>query len=80
MQKEGEVIHVIAERLYDLTNMLKRNGAGEDVMPVPHGRGDELKGGGAGPAPRGLKAPTAGDISVGDNLAPAIQVRSRDFR
>jgi error-prone DNA polymerase len=80
VRKEAEVNYVIAERSYNLTNMLKRIGAGENVMPVPHSRGDELKGGGTGPNPHGLKEPTSDDISVGDNLAPAIQVRSRDFR
>src|SRR3954470_2570095 len=42
VQREGEVVHVIAEHLTDLSGLL--GGVGErDVFPLPHGRGDEAK-------------------------------------
>jgi len=83
VQKDGDVIHVIAERLYDLTAMLKTIGAGDDALAVPHSRGDEIRGGGSGPDPRSPRIPTfkPRDVCIPDPAAPAaIQVRSRDFR
>jgi error-prone DNA polymerase len=83
VQREGIVIHVIAERLYDLSHMLKTIGTEEDALAVPHSRGDEIRGGGSGPDPRSPKVPTfkPRDVCIPDPTAPAaIQVRSRDFR
>lgn len=83
VQREGIVIHVIAERLYDLSHMLRTIGVEEDALPVPHGRGDEIRSGGSGPDPRSPKVPTfkPRDVCIPDPTAPAaIQVRSRDFR
>ena len=77
------MIHVIAERLHDFTDMLRTIGASEDELTVPHSRGDEIRGGGSGPDPRSPKVPALKprDVSILDPTAPAaIQVRSRDFR
>lgn len=82
VQRDGEVIHVIADRLLDLTDMLKTIGDG-DMGAVPHSRGDEVRGGGSGPDPRTPKVPglKPRDLYIQDHTAPAaIQVRSRDFR
>ena len=51
LQREGEVIHVIAEHLTDLSQLLRGVGEREEAFPLPHGRGDEAKNGG-GPDPR----------------------------
>ena len=74
VQREGEVIHVVADALTDLTGLLHRLGERETPFPLPHGRGDEARGGG-------------GDAREGKTLAPTdprrrsgLSVRTRDFR
>ena len=43
LQKEGEVIHVIAEHMTNLSGMLRSVGERDDrPFPLPHGRGDDL--------------------------------------
>ncbi len=63
MQKEGEVIHVVADRLEDLTPLLHRVGA----MDFPHRYAPADGGKGVPPDPRKAKA------------AGVIKVKSRDF-
>lgn len=64
LQKEGAVIHLIAERLTDLSALLDR--LGQDVaMPETLARADEVRRGGP-PDPR--------------RRAPGLQVPSRNFR
>ncbi|MBU6496886.1 MAG: error-prone DNA polymerase [Rhodospirillales bacterium] len=41
LQREGEVVHIIAERLEDLSDLLHDIGRRGTPLPVPHGRGDE---------------------------------------
>ena len=50
VQREGEVIHVVAERLEDLSEKLDSLTAKGATGPfeLPHGRGDEAKTGGSG--------------------------------
>ena len=43
VQREGEVIHLIAEDLIDLSDLLRSVGDRNEPFPVPHGRGDEAK-------------------------------------
>jgi len=57
LQREGGVIHVIADRLVDCSEMLRGLGARDEVFPYRTGRGDEAKHGGA-PDPRGIKVAT----------------------
>jgi DNA polymerase III alpha subunit len=39
VQREGQVIHVIAEHLTDLSGLLGTVGDREEALPLPHGRG-----------------------------------------
>jgi error-prone DNA polymerase len=79
LQREGEVLHVIAERLTDLSDLLRGVGERDEAFPLTHGRGDEAKHGGA-PDPREKKQmPASRDIYVRD-LRPGIKVPTRDFR
>jgi len=57
VQREGIVVHVIADRLEDLSGLLR--GVGERDLAVAHGRGDQVTHPG-GPDPReaGIKVPT----------------------
>ena len=45
LQREGEVMHVVADRLTDLSDML-RSVAARDEFRLPTGRGDEARHGG----------------------------------
>jgi error-prone DNA polymerase len=61
VQREGAVIHVIADTIEDLSPLLASLGRAEDDFPMRSGRGDEAKHGGA-PDPRepghGIRVPT----------------------
>jgi error-prone DNA polymerase len=66
VQREGDVIHVVAERVEDLSPLLASLGRMEDDFPLRSGRGDEAKHGGA-PDPR-------------EHGSGGIRVPTRDFR
>jgi error-prone DNA polymerase len=57
LQREGEVMHVVVERLVDFSGLLRSVGSRDEAFVVPTGRGDEAKHGGA-PDSRGIKVPT----------------------
>ena len=60
VQREGEVIHVVADSLEDLSPLLASLGRIDDDFPLRTGRGDEAKHGGA-PDPRehgSIRVPT----------------------
>ncbi len=82
VQREGEVVHVVARRLHDLTPLLSSLGQRDRAFPLPHGRGDEARGGGAGPdprdrPPRGVKSR---DMFVPDLHIDTLKAKTRDFR
>jgi error-prone DNA polymerase len=66
VQKEGQVIHVVAEHMLDLSDLLRSVGNREEPFPLRHGRGDEAR-------PRDIHVP---DLS----LDRGIKVKTRDFR
>jgi len=82
VQREGEVVHVVAYRLYDLSDALASVGDRDGSFPLPHGRGDEFHHGSPGhdprdQPPRGVKPR---DIYIRDLSLEAIRVKTRDFR
>ena len=80
VQREGQVIHVIAEHLTDLSALLGAVGEREEVFPLPYGRGDEAKHG-SGPDPRNALGRKPRDIFIPNlRIEGAINVRTRDFR
>jgi error-prone DNA polymerase len=89
LQREGEVTHVIAEHLTDLSGLLREVGQRDDKpFPLPFGRGDEARHGG-GPDQRDpgqrdpgqREIPASRDIYVKDRrFAKGIKVPTRDFR
>ena len=80
VQREGEVIHVIAEHLTDLSGLLGGVGERDEAFPLPHGRGDEAKHG-SGRDPRNALGRKPRDIYIPDlRIEGAINVRTRDFR
>ena len=93
LQREGEVRHVVARRLVDLSGVLARLGH-EGGLPTRFGRGDEARGGG-GSDRRGLPPgsgqrlqPVTEDYNpdfehrtiLGEPDAPQVRVKSRNFR
>src|SRR3546814_8995736 len=42
VQREGEVVHLVAQRLTDLSADLASVGDRDAAFPLPHGRGDEF--------------------------------------
>ncbi|WP_428535569.1 error-prone DNA polymerase [Rhodopila sp.] len=82
LQREGEVIHVIAEHLTDLSGLLRGVGERDEAFPLPAGRGDEARRDST-PDPRGRKIVGSRDIYVPDLRIAAgngIKVPTRDFR
>ena len=82
LQREGEVIHVIAEHLTDLSGLLRGVGERDEAFPLPAGRGDEARRDST-PASRGRKIVGSRDIYVPDLRIAAsngIKVPTRDFR
>ncbi len=85
VQREGEVVHVVTDRLEDLSDLLRSVGERDEAFPIRHGRGDEATHPGA-PDPRDGPGPGPGsrpvrDIYIPDlRLGSGIKVPTRDFR
>jgi error-prone DNA polymerase len=82
VEREGEVIHLVANHLTDLSADLAGVGDRDNSFPLPHGRGDEFHQGSPGIDPRSLppKGPKPRDIYVPDLQIDSIKVKTRDFR
>ena len=82
IQREGEVVHLVANQLTDMSTELASVGDHDDGFPLPHGRGDELHHGSRGIDPRSMppKGPKPRDIYVPDLRIDTIKVKARDFR
>jgi error-prone DNA polymerase len=79
IQREGEVVHLVAHRLTDLSVELASVGERDATFSVPHGRGDPAKTGG-GPDPRETLGRKAREIFSPHMRIDRIKVKSRDFR
>ena len=81
VQREGEVIHLIAEHLIDLSDLLWSVGNRNEPFPVPQGRGDEAKRGGADQRAENGLGRKPRDIYIPDlRLGSGIKVPTRNFR
>ncbi|MEO3434470.1 error-prone DNA polymerase [Inquilinus sp. CAU 1745] len=82
VQREGEVLHLVAHQLTDLSAELASVGDRDAAFPLPHGRGDEFHHGSPAPDPRGLppKGLRTRDIYIPDLHIDTIKVKTRDFR
>jgi hypothetical protein len=54
VQREGEVVHLIFQRVIDLSGEFASIGERDAVLLVPHGRSDQATDGGYGPDSREL--------------------------
>ena len=83
LQREGDVIHVVAERFEDLSDLLRSVGDRAKHFPLPHGRGDQAKNAGTSD-PRELpKGPGRAFSDFSSSLLRVddeIKVQTRDFR
>lgn len=75
VQREGEVVHIVATRLHDGSDLLASLGQ-RGEFPLPHGRGDEVYRG----SPPDARSPKVRDIYIPDLSLEAIRVKTRDFR
>jgi error-prone DNA polymerase len=81
IQREGEVVHLVAQHLTDLSPALASVGDRDEAFPLPHGRGDEFHHGSPGLDPRSLpKGPKPRDIYDPYGHIDQIKVKTRDFR
>ena len=85
VQREGDVTHVITDRLEDLSDLLRSVGERDEAFPLTHGRGDGAThpgardprdGPGAGPGGRLVRDIYIPDLALGSG----IKVPTRDFR
>ena len=81
IQREGEVVHLVAHRLVDLSAELATVGSRDAAFPLSHGRGDQVTHAGGGPDPRELppKGLRTRDIYVPDLHIDTIKTQSRNF-
>ena len=80
IQREGEVVHVVAQHLTDLSGMLASVGRRDEPFPLPHGRGDEFHHGSPPHDPRGApKLAKPRTLFDGYGHIDEIRVKSRDF-
>jgi len=80
IQREGEVVHLVAQRLFDFSSDLASLGERDTEFPVPHGRGDQVKYG-SGPDPRENPKPVmpVREIYIPDLHIDTLKVKSRNF-
>jgi error-prone DNA polymerase len=81
IQREGEVVHLVAHQLADLSAELATVGSRDVAFPLPHGRGDQVTHSGGGPDPRDRppKGLRTRDIYIPDLQIDTIKVKSRNF-
>ncbi|HUZ90505.1 MAG TPA: error-prone DNA polymerase [Methylocella sp.] len=82
IQREGEVVHLVAHRVSDLSEFLASVGSRDTTFPMPHGRGDQLRHGSLGQDTRELppKGLRTSDIPIPDLPIDTIKLKTRDFR
>ena len=81
IQREGDVVHVVAYKLIDLSAELASVGGREAPFPLPHGRGDEFHRGPSAPDPRHgpPRGPMAADVYLPGQRIESIRQKTRDF-
>jgi len=81
IQREGEVVHLVANELTDLSGELASVGNRDAAFPLPHGRGDEAHHGGPGIDPRSMpKGFRPRDLVDPTLKVDPIHIKTRDFR
>ena len=81
IQREGEVVHLVAQQLFDLSGQLSGLADMDVEFKVTSGRGDEFAHGSAGGGDSRDRAPTPKprDIFIPDLHIDKLKVRARNF-
>ncbi|APG87164.1 error-prone DNA polymerase [Sinorhizobium americanum] len=80
IQREGEVVHLIAQQLFDLSGDLSGLADRDDAFRLPTGRGDEFAHGAPGSADsRERAAAKPRDIFIPDLHIDTLKVKARNF-
>jgi error-prone DNA polymerase len=81
IQREGEVVHLVAHRLTDLSVELATVGSRDAAFPLAHGPGDQVTHADGGPDPRELppKGLRTREIYIPDLHIDTIKLKSRNF-
>ena len=82
IQREGDVVHLVAHQLTDLSDALASISDRDAARPLPDSRGDEFHHGSPGVDPRSppRKGPRPRDIYIPDLHVDSIRMKTRDFR
>jgi error-prone DNA polymerase len=81
IQREGDVVHLVANTVADLSVELASVGNRDEPFPLPHGPGDEAHHGGPGMDPRSLPKGFRPRDMVDPTLkVEPIHIKTRDFR
>ncbi|GEC17590.1 hypothetical protein J2S34_002283 [Nitrobacter winogradskyi] len=82
IQREGAVVHLVAQRITDLSADLASVGARAAAFPLPYGRGDQVRHGGSGPDPREISPRSLQARNFYDNFGhiEEIRVKNRKFK
>jgi error-prone DNA polymerase len=79
VQREGLVVHIVADKLVDLSGQLAGIGETDEEFQLPHGRGDEFHHGG-GPDHRDRPGGKVRDIYIPDLHIDNLKLKPRNFR
>ncbi|SCB39862.1 error-prone DNA polymerase [Rhizobium hainanense] len=81
IQREGDVVHLVAQQLFDLTSDLSGLADRDEAFRLPTGRGDEFAHGTPGtPDSREKAVMKAREIYEPDRLIDRLKVKSRNFQ
>jgi error-prone DNA polymerase len=80
VQREGLVVHIVADKLIDLSDQLAGIGETDHGFQLPHGRGDEFHRGGNGQDPRDRPPRKVRDIYVPDLHIDTLKLKPRNFK
>jgi error-prone DNA polymerase len=79
VQREGEVVHLIANRVTNCSSLLASVGDRDGIFTLPAGRGDEARHGGGGPDSCSVRVRPR-DIYDPYGHIETLKVKARDFR
>jgi error-prone DNA polymerase len=81
VQREGEVVHLVAQQLFDLTGDLSGLADHDETFRLPTGRGDEFAHGAPGtPDSRERAVMKVREIYEPDRLIERLKVKARNFQ
>jgi error-prone DNA polymerase len=79
LQREGDVIHVVAQELTDLSGLLASVGQRNGSLPAMYGRADQVTHGGGSDSREALGRKPR-DIYIPDIGHETLKVKAREFR